>query len=204
MSKIETHPFKPFIPARANILIVRSFPGRDITQKILEEDDWFYGTKRNQFWNIISGTYDIELKNAADKKELFAKKGIAIADIILKARRIAPNNSDSSLEVIAYNDKAIKNILAHTSFHRIFYTSRFVEKHFLKIFPGTRNGECLPSPSPRYAGMSLKEKIAYYKKCCRCNINYSTSNPPHIQYDAYEETYQPVVFFQPNIFHLSN
>ena len=59
MGKIETHPFQPFIPANAVILIVGSFPGRDITQKILEEDDWFYGTKRNQFWNIISGVYNV-------------------------------------------------------------------------------------------------------------------------------------------------
>jgi len=164
MGEIETHPFQPFIPTNATILIVGSFPGRDITQKELEKDDWFYGTKRNQFWNIISGVYNIELKNAADKKELFTIKGIAIADIILKARRNAVSNSDINLEVIAYNDKSIKNILAYTSFQHIFYTSRFVEKHFLKIFPGIQNGECLPSPSPRYARMSIKEKITYYKK----------------------------------------
>ncbi|KAA9041943.1 uracil-DNA glycosylase family protein [Ginsengibacter hankyongi] len=134
MVKIETHPFEPFIPINATILIVGSFPGRDITQKFLGEDDWFYGTKRNQFWNIISGVYNIELKKATDKKELFRVKGIAIADIILKARRNATNNSDTSLEVVAYNDKAIKNILAQTSFRNIFFTSRFVEKHFLKYF----------------------------------------------------------------------
>ena len=164
MNEIETHPFIPFVPESATVLIVGSFPGRDITQKKLGEDDWFYGTKRNQFWNIMSGVYDIELKNAADKKDLFTAKGIAIADIILQARRNAINNSDINLEVIAYNDKAIKKILAHTSFQHIFFTSRFVEKHFLKIFPGTKNGECLPSPSPRYARMSMKEKIVYYKK----------------------------------------
>lgn len=164
MSEIETHPFAPFIPVNTTVLIIGSFPGRDITQKKLGEDDWFYGTKRNQFWDIISGVYDIELKTAIDKKELFTKKGIGIADIILKARRNAINNSDTNLEVIAYNDKAIKKILAHTSFQHIFFTSRFVEKHFLKIFPETKNGECLPSPSPRYARMSKLEKIAYYKK----------------------------------------
>ena len=162
--KIETHPFKPFVPANATVLIVGSFPGRDITQKKLSKDDWFYGTKRNQFWNIISGVYDIELKTAADKKQLFTAKGIAIADIILHARRNAINNSDTNLEVIAYNDKAIKKILAHASFKYIFFTSKFVEKHFLKIFPGIKNGECLPSPSPRYARMSMKEKIEIYKK----------------------------------------
>lgn len=164
MAEIETHPFRPFVPINATVLIVGSFPGRDITQKKLNKDDWFYGTKRNQFWNIIAGVYDIELKNATDKKELFATKGIAIADIILKARRNEVNNSDTNLEVIAYNDKAIRKILEQTLFQHIFFTSRFVEKHFLKIFPETKNGECLPSPSPRYARMSIKEKIAYYKK----------------------------------------
>ena len=164
MNEIETHPFIPFVPESATVLIVGSFPGRDITQKKLSKDDWFYGTKRNQFWNIISGVYDIELKNAADKKELFTAKGIAIADIILQARRNAINNSDINLEVIAFNDKAIKKILAHASFKHIFFTSKFVEKHFLKIFPGITNGKCLPSPSPRYARMSMKEKIEIYKK----------------------------------------
>ncbi|MDQ2862899.1 MAG: uracil-DNA glycosylase family protein [Bacteroidota bacterium] len=164
MNEIEIHPFKPFVPANATILIVGSFPGRDITQKKLNEDDWFYGTKRNQFWDIISAVYGTELKTAADKKELFNKKGIAIADVILQARRNATNNSDSNLEVIAYNDEAIRTILTHTTFQHIFFTSKFVEKHFLKIFPGTKNGKCLPSPSPRFARMSKAEKIETYRK----------------------------------------
>lgn len=164
MSQIEIHPFHPFAPVNATVLIVGSFPGREITQKNIEDDKWFYSTKRNQFWDIISGVYNVELKNATDKKELFTKKGIAIADIILKARRNAINNSDTNLEVIDYNDKAIKKIVDAASFKSIFFTSKFVEKHFLKIFPETKNGECLPSPSPRYASMSKAEKITYYKK----------------------------------------
>ena len=164
MSEIETHPFKPFVPPKATVLIVGSFPGRDVTKKSLEKDDWFYGTKRNQFWDIISGVYDVELKTAADKKELFTTKGIAIADIILQARRNAVNNADTNLEVIAYNDAAIKKMLDRTSFQHIFFTSKFVERLFLKVFPETKNGKCLPSPSPRYARMSKAEKIEIYKK----------------------------------------
>ncbi len=110
MNEIEIHPFKPFVPSNATVLIIASFPGRDIIQKKLSKDDWFYGTKRNQFWDIIAGVYDIELKNATDKKELFTKKRIAIADIILKARRNAINNSDTNLEVIAYNDKPLNKL----------------------------------------------------------------------------------------------
>lgn len=164
MNEIEMHPFKPFVPINATVFIVGSFPGRDITQRKLNKDDWFYGTKRNQFWDIISAVYGTELKTAADKKELFNKKGIAIADVILQARRTATNNSDSDLEVIAYNDEAIRTILTHTTFEHIFFTSKFVDKHFLKIFPGTKNGKCLPSPSPRFARMSKAEKIENYRK----------------------------------------
>jgi hypoxanthine-DNA glycosylase len=164
MSKIETHPFKPYVPPNATVLIIGSFPGRDITQRNTTDDTWFYGTRRNQFWDIISSVYDIELKTTEDKKELFNKAGIAIADIFLSIKRTGENNSDTSLEVVTYNDKAIKKILANTSFQHIFFTSKFVEKQFLKIFPGIKNGESLPSPSPRYARMSKQEKIAYYKK----------------------------------------
>ena len=160
---IETHPFKPFIPSGATVLIVGSFPGRDITQGNIPNDKWFYGTKRNQFWDIISSVYGTQLKTTEDKKELFNKAGIAIADMFLTIKRKDENNSDMSLEVVTYNDKAIRKILAQTSFQHIFFTSKFVEKHFLKMFPEVRNGESLPSPSPRYARMSKQEKVAYYK-----------------------------------------
>jgi hypoxanthine-DNA glycosylase len=164
MSEIETHPFKPYVPRNATVLIIGSFPGRDITQSHMHSDAWFYGTRRNQFWDIISSVYGVELKSTKEKKELFDKVGIAIADIFLTARRKIENNSDSSLDVISYNDEALGKILKNRSFKSIFFTSKFVEKHFLKVFPGTNNGECLPSPSPRYAGMSKQEKVAYYKK----------------------------------------
>ncbi len=164
MSTIETHPFQPFVPVNASVAIIGSFPGRDITQQKTTDDKWFYDTKRNQFWDIISSVYDKELKTVASKKQLFTEAGIAIADIILTAKRKIENNSDTNLEVITYNEKAIKKMLENTSFKSIFFTSKFVEKHFRNLFPGVKNGECLPSPSPRYARMSKKEKINYYKK----------------------------------------
>ena len=62
---------------------------------------------------------------------------------------------DSNLEVIEFNDKAIKTILQNPNIKSIFFTSKFVEKEFMKLFPEMKIGECLPSPSPRYARMSL-------------------------------------------------
>jgi hypoxanthine-DNA glycosylase len=163
MDEIETHPFKAFVPAKATVLIVGSFPGRDITHKKLSEDEWFYGTKRNQFWKIISGVYQTELTTKAEKQKLFEKYGIAIVDIFLRIKRKGNNNTDSNLEIIEYNDTAIEKILENKNIEKIFFTSQFVGKSFLNRFPGVKTGESLPSPSPRYARMSLLEKIEYYK-----------------------------------------
>jgi hypoxanthine-DNA glycosylase len=162
MNEIETHPFKPFVPARAIVMILGTFPGR---KKTLTPGDheWFYGSRRNQFWNIVRGVYNAELSTTEEKKTLFTEHRIAIGDIFLKIRRKEDNNLDTNLEVIEYNDKALKKIFKQHEFASIFFTSQFVEKQFIKLFPGIKNGECLPSPSPRYARMSLAEKINYYK-----------------------------------------
>lgn len=164
MDEIETHPFKAFVPAKATVLIVGSFPGRDITHKKLSEDEWFYGTKRNQFWRIISGVYQEELLTKADKQRLFERHGIGIVDIFLRIRRKGNNNTDSNLEIVEYNDEAIKKILENKNIKTIFFTSQYVGKSFLKRFPETKNGRNLPSPSPRFARMSLEEKIKFYKE----------------------------------------
>ncbi|MEO9098847.1 MAG: uracil-DNA glycosylase family protein [Ginsengibacter sp.] len=163
MPEIEIHPHKPFVPPNAKVLILGSFPGKG--HALFESaNEWFYASKRNQFWNIMRGVYNKELITTEDKKELFTKHGIAIGDVFLKIRRKEDNNQDSNLEIIAYNDKALKKILDENKFESVFFTSKLVEKHFLKLFPLVKNGECLPSPSPRYARVSLQEKIDFYKR----------------------------------------
>ncbi|MEO8822545.1 MAG: uracil-DNA glycosylase family protein [Ginsengibacter sp.] len=163
MEEIEVHPYKAFIPKNVTVIIVGSFPGKEITHKILSEDEWFYGSKRNQFWKIISGVYQIELNTKSEKQKLFEKHGIGMVDIFLRIKRKGNNNTDSNLEIVEYNEKAIKQILLNKNIQTIFFTSKFVEKQFLKLFPGTENGKCLPSPSPRFARMSLLEKIKNYQ-----------------------------------------
>lgn len=161
---IETHPFQPFIPQGTKYLIIGSFPGKGQTEKKLSEQDWFYGAKRNTFWNIMEEVYQIELKTTPAKQKLFISLKMGIADIILKAVRTANTNSDDNLHVIEYNEKAIKQILESNTLVTIFFTSQFVYKIFKKLFPGVKNTIALPSPSPRYARMSLKEKVAVYRK----------------------------------------
>ena len=163
-SVIETHPFKPFIPKGIKYLIIGSFPGKGQTEKKLSEQDWFYGAKRNTFWKIMEEVYETELKTTSAKQHLFTTLKMGIADIILKAVRTANTNSDDNLLVIEYNEKAVKQILDFNTIETVFFTSQFVYKIFKKLFPGFKSTIALPSPSPRYAKMSLKEKVGVYKK----------------------------------------
>ena len=89
---------------------------------------------------------------------------MGIADIILKAVRKNNTNSDNNLDIIELNDLAIKKILESKTITTIFFTSKFVEKLFKKVFPLISNTVVLPSPSPRFARMTLQEKINVYKK----------------------------------------
>lgn len=163
MSEIETHPHEPFVPKNATVLILGTFPGKSNVE-VEGRDEWFYASKRNQFWNIIRAVYHSPLLSTTEKKDLFSEKGIAMADIFLKIKRKENNNSDSSLEIVEYNDKALYKIIKVNHFDAIYATSQFVEKEFKKMFPHIKTIESLPSPSPRFARMSLVDKIAFYKK----------------------------------------
>lgn len=162
-NQIETHPFKPFIPKGIQYLIIGSFPGKGQTEKVITETDWFYGARRNTFWKIIEEVYQAELSTTSAKQQLFTSLKMGIGDIILKAVRTENTNSDSNLQVIEYNDKAIKQVLDTYKIETIFFTSQFVQKIFKKFFPDVTNTVVLPSPSPRYARMSFKEKVEVYR-----------------------------------------
>lgn len=163
--ELETHPFEPFVPINANALLIGSFPGKESTQaKSIGENDWFYGAKRSQFWKIISAVYGgVDLSDKKSKQNLFEEKGIGITDIILKARRKNNSNLDDNLIDIVFNTESIGEILSNDKITTVFFTSKFVENHFRKLFPKIEYFVYLPSPSPRYARMKKEEKINIYK-----------------------------------------
>jgi len=169
---IETHPFGIFVPSNAKYLILGSFTGRQAVKGTNDTDnayDWFYGTKRNQFWSILEEVYGIELRNKQSKQELFTKLGIAIADIIYQCERKGISNLDTDLVNITYNVKPIAEILESERIEKILFTSKFVEDKFKKFFKNVINRHpsihliTLPSPSPRYAKMIKEQKIQMYK-----------------------------------------
>lgn len=159
---IEVHPHTPFVPAGPRFLIVGSFPGKNNVQPT--GDEWFYSAPRNQFWKILSAVFCRDLTTTRQKKQICTEQGIAMTDIFLKVKRKRNTNSDNDLEVVEYNIVALEKILSEQCFEKIFFTSKFVEKEFKKLFPKIKQGESLPSPSPRFARMSFNEKVERYRK----------------------------------------
>lgn len=155
---LETHPFPPFVPPGAKYLLVGSFTGKPTPGY-----DWYYCIKTNQFWSILEAVYHTKLPTQKDKQGLFTKLRLALTDIIYQCERTRGNNLDSNLVKIVYNVPAIEKILKENKIQKIFFSSRFVEKKFKKLFPNiTAQLTTLPSPSPRFT-MKLTDKINRYR-----------------------------------------
>lgn len=161
---LETHPFGNFVPPLAKYLILGSFTG-----KLVARNDWFYSTPRNQFWKILETIYRTDVKTKVQKIELLTKHQIAMADIIYSCERSKNSNLDINLINITYNFKGLDKILKNNKIKQIFFTSKFVEnkyrikfKSLISYYPRIKLS-VLPSPSPRYAKLSIEEKTKIYK-----------------------------------------
>lgn len=162
---IETHPFGDFIPQNSKYLLIGSF-----TTKPKDDYVWFYANGRNHFWPIMENVFEIELKTKNSQQQLFEDLNMALSDIIYSCERKNGSNLDNNLINIVYNIKGITNIIENNKIEKIFFSSRFVETKFKKIFKGIIEANphielvYLPSPSPRYAAMNRQEKINEYKR----------------------------------------
>ncbi|MEK7168988.1 MAG: hypothetical protein AAB778_03180 [Patescibacteria group bacterium] len=165
---IEKHAFGDFVPKNTKYLMLGSF-----TAKKSDTDlsyDWFYCTKRNQFWAIIEKVYNLNLPDKESKVNLFTRLGIAFSDMILTCERKDNNSSDLNLINFTYNKAGVRKIVSENNIEKVFFSSRFVEKEFKSKFKELINDFSnvefitLPSPSPRYAAMSKDQKIKKYKE----------------------------------------
>lgn len=161
---LEKHPFEIFVPKKTQYLFLGSFVAKPSSGY-----DWFFGSKRSQFWPILQEVYGLTLQTKEQKQKLFTQLALAITDIILECDRKANNSLDSSLANLVFNTEAIIEILEVNPIKKIYFSSRFAENLFKKYFKDliTKYPKIelitLPSPSPRYATMSKQEKLARYK-----------------------------------------
>ncbi len=132
------HPFEPFVSKNTKTLILGTFPGKNFTDPNKENDkeDWYYGNKCNEFWELIEYALDCKensLRKIKEKKEVLKKYNIGITDIVKKAKRKEDNNSDENLEVMETND--LNSLLdKYKEIDTIVLTSKDMYTKFLKKY----------------------------------------------------------------------
>ena len=104
--QLESHPWEPFIPENARILIMGTFPPKSGRWSM----DFYYPNYINDFWRIMGLLfYDDPLKfvDIAHKtfrlpeiKQLLCERGIAMNDTGATVRRLRDNASDKYLEIV--------------------------------------------------------------------------------------------------------
>ncbi|MDE6459293.1 MAG: uracil-DNA glycosylase family protein [Paramuribaculum sp.] len=115
---IESHPWQPFIPDKARVLIMGTFPPKSNRWSM----DFYYPNKINDFWRVMGlAFYDnpdrfwngisksFRLK---DIKDFLTERGIAMNDTGSKVRRLKDNASDKYLEIVEpVNLEALLNLM---------------------------------------------------------------------------------------------
>lgn len=108
--EIEKHPLEPFLPAKAKLLMLGSFP----PQKKRWSMEFYYPNLNNDMWRIfgILFFYDKDYFLNETRKafcreriiDFLNEKGIALFDTASSIRRLQDNASDKFLEVVEATD----------------------------------------------------------------------------------------------------
>ena len=108
--EIEKHPLEPFLPAKAKLLMLGSFP----PQKKRWSMDFYYPNLNNDLWRIFGilffddkDYFLNETRKAFCRERIIDflnEKGIALFDTASSIRRLQDNASDKFLEVVEATD----------------------------------------------------------------------------------------------------
>ena len=126
--QLQTHPYPPFIPEEAEILLVGSAPPyrfctSDKASLRKQDFDYYYGSSSNLFWEILFRVFEPENLPAlnelrqADKPEIIAREGLVaslqsflsrhklgLGDILYRFMRCGQSAADYQLQVLEYQD----------------------------------------------------------------------------------------------------
>lgn len=180
----ETHPWEPFIPHDAKILIMGTFPPKSHRWSM----NFYYPNKINDFWRIMGliffGSKDhfidpeSGLFRLDEIKEMLISRGIALNDTGAEVRRLKDNASDKFLEIVTPVD--LKSLLEKMPQCHAVATTGEKAAGVIASLTGTqlpKMGECIPCT---YAGrklniyrmpstsraypMALDKKASYYSE----------------------------------------
>lgn len=140
MEKRSTHPYAPYIPKNATKLIIGTIPPYRFCIQSLDPKDvnFYYGSKDNYFWTMISEITKTELdfenseRAINQRKNLLFKLNIGITDIIESCIHHNKRSDDNSLKDVKL--KAIKELLSqYPKINTLIYTSEYVKKKINEI-----------------------------------------------------------------------
>lgn len=109
--KIEVHPFEPFLPQRARVLMLGTFPPKPERWSM----PFFYPNKINDMWRVMGLVFFNDKDHFIapngkflldDIKQFLQEKGIALYDTAEKVVRERDNASDKYLHIIEPTDIA--------------------------------------------------------------------------------------------------
>lgn len=178
----ERHPFEPWVPDDAKVLIMGTFPPQPKRWSM----EFYYPNRTNDFWYmmgliyygdrnalLVPGTKDFDLPRI---KELLNREGIALHDTGRLIRRLAGNASDKFLDIVEPVD--LEALLARMPHLRAIATTGEKAAGVLASLTGTeapKMGEKvrweerdidlwrMPSTSRAYP-LALDKKAAYYRR----------------------------------------
>ncbi len=118
--QIEEHPWAPFIPDGAKVLIMGTFPPKSNRWSM----DFYYPNRINDFWRVMGIVFydnpdrfwDSLTKSfrLEDIKDFLTERGIAMNDTGAKVRRLRDNASDKFLEIVEpVNLSALMDMMPH-------------------------------------------------------------------------------------------
>lgn len=143
------HPFPPVYDASSRILILGSFPSA-----ASREVSFYYGHKRNRFWNVLSALYSEEIPDSIEGKKAFLlRRGIALWDSIGSCT--ITGSSDASIKDAVPNK--ISELIKKAPIKKIFANGKASFDCYEKyVYPDTGiHAVLLPSTSPANAAWDL-------------------------------------------------
>lgn len=181
---VETHPWPPFIPDGAKVLILGTFPPQPKRWSM----DFYYPNRTNDFWPMMAliFTGDRYALSEPDRcrfnlnaiKRLLTDKGIALNDTARRVRRLKGNASDKFLEIL--EPVPLRDLLARMPMCHTVATTGEKAAGVIASLTDTeipRKGEMtvaadgleiwrMPSTSRAYP-LPLEQKAAYYERMFR-------------------------------------
>ena len=110
--EIEKHPLEPFLPPKAKLLMLGSFP----PQRKRWSMDFYYPNLNNDMWRIVGLLFFGDKEHFLNESrkafcreqiiDFLNEKGIALFDTASSIRRLQDNASDKFLEVVQPTDIA--------------------------------------------------------------------------------------------------